>query len=201
MKMVLAGGQVDGRPLIKPEALAPAIRPEMINSADLDVTSRASTYGFGFNVGVQPGGRVALSHSGAFALGAGTAFTMIPSADIGIVVLTNGAPVGAAEALNAEFVDLVQFGHSTRDWLTAYSAALATVTAPAGDLAGEDPPADPAPAGRLARYTGTFANQHYGKAVVRLRNGHLEVAMGRGGHYRFQLDHLGRSHVLLRTHR
>jgi CubicO group peptidase (beta-lactamase class C family) len=189
MKMVLAGGQVDGKPFIDAEALAPAIRPQMINSVSTDVTARAGTYGFGFNVGVQPGGRVSLGHSGAFVLGAGTSFTMIPSVDIGIVTLTNGAPVGVPEALNAEFMDLVQFGHITRDWRTAYRGALASATAPEGDLVGEEPPTDPAAAGSLARYTGTYANHHYGKAVVRLRQGHLEVAMGRGGQYRFRLDH------------
>jgi len=188
MRMVLARGEVGGEPLIAPEALAPATRAEMLMPGGNDVTARPSAYGYGFNVGVQPGGRVSLTHSGGFALGAGTAMTMIPSADLGVVVLTNGSPVGLAEAINAAFVDEVQFGHVTRDWLAAYTAALAPVTAPAGDLVGEEPPADADPAGRLSRYTGTYTNSYYGKAVVRKVDGHLEVAMGRKGGYRFALD-------------
>jgi len=42
---------------------------------------------------------------------------MIPSAGVGIVVLTNAAPSGSAKALGASFTDLVQFGMVTRDGL------------------------------------------------------------------------------------
>jgi hypothetical protein len=38
-----------------------------------------------------------VSYSGAFALGTGTAFSLLPSEDVGIVVLTDAAPVGAAD--------------------------------------------------------------------------------------------------------
>ena len=42
-----------------------------------------------------------ISHSGAFELGAGTNFVILPSADVAIVALTNGTPSGVPEALNA----------------------------------------------------------------------------------------------------
>lgn len=48
----------------------------------------------------------------------------IPSADVGIVVLTNGTPTGVAETLTAEFADLVQFGKITREWRPLYEAPL-----------------------------------------------------------------------------
>lgn len=188
MKLILAGGELDGKPFISPKALQPMLRSEMINSVNTDVETRTGTYGYGINVGTQPGGRVSLSHSGAFALGAGTAFTMIPSADIGIVTLSNGAPIGAVEALNAEFLDLVQFGHSTRDWLTAYGAALAVVTAPVGDLVDVDRPKDPAAPKRLSRYTGTYRNSYYGKLKVIERDGRLIVALGPELDYRVRLS-------------
>ena len=127
---------------------------------------------------MQPGGRVTLGHSGGFALRAGTAFTLLPSLDLGIVVLTKGAPEGAAEALVAEFLDRVQFGHPTRDWLPAYQGALGSVTAPVGDLVDETIPVDPDPAKRLSRYTGTYKNSYYGKAVVTQSDGRLVVALG-----------------------
>ena len=68
---------------------------------------------------------MSFSHSGGFSLGAATNFVILPSAGVGIVVLTNAAPTGAAEALAAEFMDLVQFGKIERDWLPAYSRLLA----------------------------------------------------------------------------
>ena len=43
------------------------------------------------------------SGSGAFTLGAATTFHVIPSANVGIVVLTNAAPIGVPELLAAEF--------------------------------------------------------------------------------------------------
>ena len=73
---------------------------------------RPGFYGFGFNVGTTSDARVSFSHSGAFELGAGTNFVIIPSADVAIVALTNATPSGVPETLTAEFGDLVQFGRA-----------------------------------------------------------------------------------------
>lgn len=53
---------------------------------------------------------------------------MLPESDTGIVVLTNAGPIGAAEALAAQFLDLVQHGTITRDWLTDFATATANYT-------------------------------------------------------------------------
>ena len=121
---------------------------------------------------MQPSGRVVLSHSGGFSLGAGTNYVLIPSAHVGIVILTNGSAGGAAEALGMEFANLVQFGKVTRDWFTAYAARLAPTNAPFGTRVGKPMPANPAPALDLAAYAGTYANDYYGDAVIiRQRDG------------------------------
>jgi hypothetical protein len=148
------------------------VTPQIVSSRAYAADARASFYGYGFGVSTQPSGRVVLSHSGGFSLGAGTNYVLIPSARVGIVVLTNGSPVGAAEALAMEFADLVQYGKVTRDWLTAYAGLLAPTNAPFGARVGKPAPADPAPALDLAVYTGTYANDYYGDAViVRQRDG------------------------------
>lgn len=189
MNLVLADGQLGGEPFVAPSALLPALTPQAVNGPAHDPATRTGSYGYGINVGVQPGGRVTLGHSGAFNLGAGTAFTLLPSADVGIVVLTNGAPVGAAEAVNAEFMDLVQFGHSTRDWFAALNALFAPFSAPVGDLAGTTPSADAKPVKRLDRYTGTYRNGYYGTAKVRRDGRRLTVALGPKKTYVLRLDH------------
>jgi len=121
---------------------------------------------------VQPSGRVVLSHSGAFSIGAGTNYVLIPSARVGIVILTNAPPVGVAETLGMEFADLVQFGKVTRDWFTAYAGLLARSNAPFGTRVGKQLPANPAPALDLAVYAGTYTNDYFGDAViVRQRDG------------------------------
>ena len=99
MSLVLAGGTVDGNTLFDSEALLPATRARVASSPARSPEERSGFYVYGFNVGVEPGGRTLLSHAGAFVGGGGvTAATMIPSMRLGIVVLTNAAPVGVAEA-------------------------------------------------------------------------------------------------------
>jgi hypothetical protein len=98
---------------------------------------------------------------------------MIPSAGVGIVVLTNAAPSGSAKALGASFTDLVQFGMVTRDWFAAYTPIMAGLTAPVGDLVGKSPAANPAPAAKLSSYVGVYANPYFGSAEIADVSGHL----------------------------
>lgn len=179
--MVLQNGEFEGRQIIPANALLPAVTAEVISTRSSAVDARPSFYGYGFGVGITPAGRTMISHSGAFALGAGTHYAMIPSAGIGIVVLTNAAPGGAAEALGAAFTDLVQFGIVTRDWFAAYSGMMAGITAPTGDLVGKSPPTPPAPAAKLSSYVGTYANPYFGNAEIVEVSGHLELKIGLSG--------------------
>lgn len=189
MSMVMQSGTYEGRALIQPEALLPAISAQSVSSPATSAAARAGFYGYGFNVGTTPAGRVKLSHSGAFLLGAGTAFTIIPQAGVAIVTLTNAAPVGAAEAVNASFEDLVEFGRITRDWYPGYQALMAGYYAPEGALAGKAPPARPAaPLGSQA-YIGTYANDYYGNAVVEASGSGLRLRMGPGGATIYPLRH------------
>ncbi|WP_068054173.1 serine hydrolase [Nocardia xishanensis] len=188
MTMVLADGAVDGRPFLAPDALQPAVSPQAVSAPPKTFDSRAGFYGYGFNVGVSPAGRVVLGHSGAFDLGAATAFTLIPSAKVGIVTLTNAAPIGVPETLNAEFADLVQFGTVREDWRALYREAFAPLSAPSGSLAGKTPPADPAPAQPLSSYAGGYANPYYGPATVTAEGGSLTLSLGPKG-MRFPLRH------------
>ena len=144
MLMVLDGGA----PVPPPEALLPAISPQAVSDPPYAPDARAGFYGFGFGVGYSPSGRVELSHSGGFYLGAATVFRLIPSAGVGIVVLSNAQPIGAVESIALSFTDLVQFGEVTRDWYATIAPLIAPVTAPLGRLAGAAPPTDPAPARR-----------------------------------------------------
>lgn len=176
--MVLLNGKFEGRQIIPADALLPAITGEVISTRSSAVDARPSFYGYGFGVGITPAGRTMISHSGAFALGAGTHYAMIPSAGIGIVVLTNAAPTGAAEALGTSFTDLVQFGILTRDWFAAYSAAMTGLTAPTGDLVGKSPPTTPVPAAKFSSYVGTYANPYFGNAEVAEVSGQLELKIG-----------------------
>lgn len=189
LAMLLGDGTYQGRQLISPEALLPAITPQIVSSPAAAPDARAGFYGYGFNVSVTEGGRTQVSHSGAFSMGAATNFLVLPSADVAIVVLSNAAPVGAVEALTGEFADLVQFGAIRHDWRTLYGQAFAEMSTPSGSLVGKPRPANPAPAQALSAYAGTYDNPLYGPAVVREQDGRLVLAMGPGGRAVRELTH------------
>lgn len=178
MSLVLQGGVFEGRRIVAAEALLPAMTAQAISDSGSTRESRPSTYGYGFGVGVLPSGRVAIQHSGAFSLGASTTYILVPSLGLGITVLSNAAPVGAVEALANEFVDLVQFGAVTRDWLADYGKLIAPMMAPFGSLVGKSPPPHAAPALAPAAYAGTYGNAYYGELTVAQRGDALVLALG-----------------------
>jgi hypothetical protein len=132
-------------------------------------------------VGTQPSGRVTISHSGAFAVGAATNYMLIPSLGLGITVLSNALPVGAVEALSASFADLVQFGAVTRDWFEGYRKLMAGLTAPVGSLSGKASPPHPSPSADLQSYVGVYENEYYGSAVILRSDSGLILKIGPEG--------------------
>ncbi len=181
MAMVLANGAFGGQQIIAEDALLPAIRAEMISSPSYAVDARPGLYGYGFGVGITPSGRTMISHSGAFGLGAGTYYGLLPSADVGIVVLTNAAPTGAAESIGAMFMDLVQFGTVAEDWFALFGPRLSANLAPAGDLVGKTRPDHPAAAANLARHVGVYTNPYFGDATVTEVGDVLALSIGPAG--------------------
>lgn len=166
MKMVLANGRHGSDRIIAPEALLPALSPQSFSGQPHTPDARAGFYGFGFNVGVDPSGRVKLGHSGAFLMGSGTAFSMIPSLDLGIVVLTNAAPVGAAEGIAAAFTDLAQFGRETRDWYAGYAQRFEAFFVRRGHTVGLEPSAAAAPPPAATAVIGRYAHPYYGTVSI-----------------------------------
>lgn len=178
LKLLLANGKHDGRQLIAPDALLPALSPQSFSARPHDTSSRSGFYGYGFNTNIELGGRPSMGHSGAFLLGAGTSFRIVPSADIGIIVLTNGAPIGAAEAVVASFTDLALYGKTTRDWFDAYHGAMLGFFEPQGDLSTEQPPKSPKAARELRDYVGHYDNAFFGPADISEKDGGLVMQLG-----------------------
>ncbi len=178
LAMVLANGGHDGKQVVAADALLPALTPQVVSSPATEPAMRSGFYGFGFNVGSTSAARMELSHSGAFELGAGTNFLILPSADVAIVALTNATPSGVPESLTAQFADLVQFGEVREDWYGLYNAAFVKMEKPAGSLVGKKPPANPASAAPPASYVGTYQNDYWGPARITERDGELRLALG-----------------------
>ncbi|MEE6137079.1 serine hydrolase [Mycobacterium sp. 050128] len=178
LTMVMANGTYNGQQITSPEALLPAITPQVVSSPASSPKARAGTYGHGFNTSVTSSGRTEYSHSGAFGSGAATNFVAMPSEDVGIIALTNGAPYGIPEALTAQFMDLVQYGQIREDWPALYNHAIGWMNNAEGSLVGKQAPANPAPARPLTDYLGVYASDYWGPAVVTQNNGQLQLALG-----------------------
>jgi CubicO group peptidase (beta-lactamase class C family) len=177
LAMVLANGSYDGKQVVDPKALLPALTPQIVSSRGTEPAMRSGFYGYGFNVSSTSAGRMEISHSGAFELGAGTNFVILPSADVAIIALTNGTASGVPEALNAQFADLVQFGEVREAWFDLYQQLLAPGEQPVGSLVGQQPPAGPKPAAPLSSYVGVYKNGYWGPAVVSEKDGKLQLTL------------------------
>lgn len=95
MRLQLANGEPDGDRVI---ATNPLERIHLPRTACRPPPAPASTA----SAGTSPDddlGRLRLGHTGAFTLGAHTDVTMLPGEQLCIVVLTNGSPVGLADAV------------------------------------------------------------------------------------------------------
>jgi CubicO group peptidase (beta-lactamase class C family) len=178
LRMQLANGLFDGKRIVAEEALIQTRCPYSISNPPDASLGRASFYGLGIGVGYDGAGRVRFSHSGGFDLGAATAFTLLPSENLGIVALTNGMPVGMPEAVIAQFLDLVELGKAQRDWLAGYGQVFAKMAENHSRLEGKAPPANPAPAKPDPAYLGVYSNRYYGPAQVVAANGGLALRLG-----------------------
>lgn len=178
MMLLLAGGAWKGKPVIGADALSQAHLPHALSSPPTLPISRGGFYGYGINVGYDYSARLRLNHSGGFQQGAATAFTLVPSENLGIVVLTNGMPIGVPESIANYFLDYVVAGSVQDDWLTLYGHVFGAMYVNPSELAGKKPPKHPVPAKPASFYTGTYDNPYYGPIRVVSSGGSLQLLIG-----------------------
>jgi CubicO group peptidase (beta-lactamase class C family) len=179
LRLLLADGSFDGKPVITAEALGETYRPQVV-SEPAKPTDHTAFYGLGWNVHHDAAGRLVLGHSGAFDLGAATCVMLVPAERLGIVVLTNGAPVGVPEAVALTFLDLVHEGEIGRDWFATVTPAFERLARPEygtgvdyrKEAAGKSAPLP------AASYAGTYHNEFVGDATVSGEGGKLVLKLG-----------------------
>ena len=178
-RLQLGGGTLDGKELVDADALAAAHVPQMIPGPPRSPAARAGFYGFGWNVSYDDEGRARIGHSGAFELGTATFVTFMPGEDLGLVVLTNGMPIGVAEAVGAAFLDVAQNGRQTVDWVDFLGGVFDQMrAAEAPEVDYTKVPADPTSARDLTAYAGSYGNAYYGPLTVSADSGKLSMTMG-----------------------
>ena len=193
MRLVLGNGKYEGVQLIKEEAITPTHAPLMDRGKN-PVSGAPSFYGLGWNVEFGRYGTV-WGHAGAFSQGARTLVTLLPSEQLGIVVLANAFPTGVPEGLADSFFDLVFVGVPSEDWASRWNAFFASLFGPAMEAAKKvygTAPVSPAPALPLAAYAGTYANDYLGNAVVVEEDGGLALKLGPNGVKSRPLKHFDR---------
>ena len=178
MRLHLAQGAFDGRQVIDPAALATTQLPHAITSPPR-FAARPGGYGLGWAVEIDDDGRVVYGHSGAFNLGTSTNVTLLPGEDLGITVLTNGAPIGVPESIATTFMDIARNGRQTVDWAALFQNGFMQMrAAEIADAEALMPTGDPGTARPLEAYTGTYDNSYYGPATLTIDGGMLVLSLG-----------------------
>jgi CubicO group peptidase (beta-lactamase class C family) len=181
LRLQLAEGMFDGQQVVDATALGETHAPQIVNNpAEYPTRQRSSFYGLGWNVSFDEQGRVRLGHSGAFSLGAGTTVNLVPAEELGIVVLANAAPIGAAESVALSFLDLALTGSLERDYLTLVTPTFVRLAAPTYGTTTDysTPPANPTPSLPLDAYAGTYQNDFFGDIEITVENGELVLHAG-----------------------
>jgi hypothetical protein len=182
MRLQLANGTFDGTTAVDAHALGTTHQPHAISHIPDDPTTQfPGFYGLGWNVGYNAAGDISLSHSGAFAYGAATAVYLRPLDGLGIVVLTNGEPIGLAEAIAVSFLDLCDTGAVQNDYLAIFQPIIAASVLPEYGEAVASPPASVEPASAPEVYLGAYTNDVFGDLDVIAHGDGLAMRVGPNG--------------------
>jgi CubicO group peptidase (beta-lactamase class C family) len=179
MRLQLNEGKFDGRQLISASALAETHTPQIVWGFTPE-QGRVVSYGLGWNVCVERGGKVFWKHSGAFTLGMRTEVAMLPAEDIAIAVLSNAAPSGVPEGLVESFFDLVLDGNLQRDWVE-FANRMFDEEAKKEQGQQRDyrhPPSQPMPPLMQSAYVGKYANDFFGVIEIAENDGGLVLRLG-----------------------
>ena len=185
LRLQIGGGNLDGEEIVEESALDETHIPHVVSRID-SVDQPVASYALGWDIEIDPAGRVRWAHSGAFNQGTATRAVIVPEADLGIVVLTNAAPIGAPEAIASEFLDVALDGEVTEDWLEVWGGRFAYLTAANPDLGPR--PTDPAAPQADDVYVGTYANEYYGTMEVTVSDDGGLVLVAGPGQVRYELS-------------
>ncbi|MBX3415782.1 MAG: serine hydrolase [Pirellulales bacterium] len=179
LRLSLAEGKFEGRQIVDPAALFETHSPQIVTNFDPQ-GGRMVTYGLGWIVEMERGGRVLLKHSGGFDLGMRTEVALLPADEIGIAVFSNAGPTGIPEAIVESFFDLLFDGKVQRDWVEFANRMFALqIEREAGERFDySQPPVNPVAPAENATYTAKYRNDFFGEIEIAARQGVLQLLLG-----------------------
>jgi CubicO group peptidase (beta-lactamase class C family) len=188
VRLSLKGGRLGDQPIINEKALDATHTPViMMVPPPPTIADPAFFYGLGWVIGMTPYGKVGWHHSGAISVGASTVANLIPSEGLGIVVLTNAAPIGVPEAIAEGYFNYVHsIPVADDDVFTLWQQRFAGVYGEPPDVS---KPANPTAARPDTAYVGTYTNPYVGNIEIVVQNSKLEIVEGPNA-LRFTLEHL-----------
>lgn len=183
VRLQLGDGLLGGRRIVDAAALARTHEPVIARGVN-PASGLPSFYGLGWGIQYGPHGAV-WGHSGAFSQGAQTVVTLIPSDELGIVVLANSFPSGLPDALAEVFVALANGEHPVAAeritlWTGLYSSLFEPATKASQATYGKAA-ASPTAALPMSAYIGTYANSYLGTARVVNADGVMRLKLGPNG--------------------
>jgi len=196
VRLQLNQGKWNGRQIIDANAVAETHKAQICRSAPDPAKPNdcpgGQYYGLGWNVNPDAQGHTQLSHSGAFFLGAATSVYMVPDEHLGVLALSNSAPVGLPESICLHFLDLAHYGKPQRDYLPLLAKVFAQMVAETQDASTNyatlPPPRSSAPAKPLSAYAGQYTNEYFGTLEVAVGDDRLILRLPPRGAY-YELTH------------
>lgn len=179
MRMSLNKGKFANNQVIAEEPLAETQFAQIVSGKNHN--NQPTFYGLGWGIAFDDKKRTVLSHSGAFAMGAATHLLLIPEAQLGLVVLTNAAPIGVAEALAKNFTDTVFYGKPQNNWLQLFTELFKDPAVIGIEKLSNYTvqPAKPTAAQKNSAYIGRYGqNAWIGDVFIEDANGKLALIIG-----------------------
>lgn len=179
MIMQIASGKYEGKEIVSSSALEETHQPQMKTHFS-PLNGLPEFYGLGFNVSYDESGRLRLSHSGAFSMGAATTVVMIPSEKLGICVLTNAYPIGVAESIAAIFTDIALHGKTTQNWLPLFRSIFSdpSTFGVSENKTYDKPKQTEVAAHSDDAYIGKYENEFYGELQIVKTGSGLSMIIG-----------------------
>lgn len=178
MRVLLNEGELDGRRVLSAEVVREmmtphTLRPISAESRELFPSTHFAAYGLGLGLRDYRG-RLIVSHTGGID-GMLSQLTLLPEERLAIVVLTNTSPNSTFNAITLRIVD-DYLDAPARDWNAAFREQDEKQRRRAEEARQKRMDArvtGTTPSLPVARYAGTYQDEMYGAATVRLEGGHL----------------------------
>jgi CubicO group peptidase (beta-lactamase class C family) len=178
MRMLLAGGTLDGRQILRPETVQEMFQPSMVvapSFSEMPPITDQSGFAYGLGCGVFHDRGVQVVEKGGALSGIRSVMELVPAGKLGVAVLSNRDLLPLPEAIRAFVLAQVLGGNDANDQaeIRQRGASLEALLQPTPPPANPGPPSLP-----LDGYVGPYDSSLYGQFVVVRDGDRLRIEAG-----------------------